>query len=209
MKALWYIPEDHFFRVMYPEAYPIWVVEKELKEREENGHFKMIDQLVWTFLRLGKTSEFSSGTSKVSINEAKKIISRDLPVHSKAAELKKTDHVGERKYEDQFKHYKYVCHFIAAQAVWRKEVPDWEKLFKQHPYLPLEQVERFLSLAHWFRKKLLSLERPNVKGKVFLLEKDICPLPDWIQSDDIDLPIEPIDEHITNKKSPYFQEVKH
>lgn len=58
-------------------------------------------------------------------------------------------------------------------------------------YPPRECLERFLNVAHWFRKNLLVLERRNVKGKVFLREEELCPLPDWIQIQEIDLPVEP------------------
>jgi hypothetical protein len=40
------------------------------------------------------------------------------------------------------------------------------------------------------------LERRNVKGKVFLKEDELCPLPEWIQFQEIDFPIEPFKERV-------------
>ena len=201
MKALWRIPEDHLFRELYAEAYPIWVIEKELKDREKNNHFKIIDQLVWTFLRLGETAKFYSGIPKVSLNEAMKIILGETPINTKVIALKKAEHFcGEKEYASNFKKYKFVCHFIAALETCKKEVPDWERVFTCL-YPPLEHIERFLSIAHWFREKLLSLERRNVKDKIFLSEGNICPLPAWIQSDNIDFSIELSEEKFQKVKS--------
>jgi hypothetical protein len=194
MKALWNVPEDHSFRALYPNSYPIWTIEKELKEREEDDHFKIIEQLVWMFLRLGKTAT-SYGGPEVSVNEVFKLLKKPPP-NTKKADLKKDERrCGKKEYEKQFKHYKSVCHFIAALEVWKEEVPEWEKILSAI-YPPLEHVERFLSLAHWFRKQLLSLKRPNVRENIFLREEDICLLPPWVQSDNIDFPIEPFEEKI-------------
>ena len=45
MRNLWNIPGNQFFREQYVGAYPIWVIEKELRRRKET--FWFIDQLVW------------------------------------------------------------------------------------------------------------------------------------------------------------------
>ncbi len=195
MKTLWHIPEDHFFRNLYPEAYPIWVIEKELKDREENDHFKIITQLVWTFLRLGQTYKHCYGALEASMNEALKMILEEIPLNSKVVKLKKEERLkGEKQYERLFKSYTSVCHFIAALDTWKKEI-HWERVMGCL-YPAVEEIERFLSIAHWFRKNLLILERRNVKDRVFLLEKDLCPLPPWVQSENITFPIEPFEEKV-------------
>lgn len=196
MKTLWALPESHSFRALYPDSYPIWIIEKELKAREEADHFKIIDQLVWTFLRVGKTSEAYIRGPEASVNEAFTLLKK-APQNTKLADLKQDERrCGKKEYEKQFKHYQSVCHFIAALEIWKKEEPKLESYLKGSLYLPLQLVERFLSLAHWFRKQLLSLKRPNVKENIFLREEDICPLPSWVQSDDIDFPIETFEEKV-------------
>ncbi len=195
MKTLWNIPEAHSFRPLYPNSYPVWVIEKELKEREEDDHFQIIDQLVWTFLRLGETYKACWGDPDASVNKVFNLLKK-APAGTKKAELKKDERrCGKKEYEKQFKRYQSVCHFIAALNIWKREVPNWEKIFFAVAP-PLEHIKRLLSLSHWFRKQLLSLKRPNVKENVFLLEEDLFPLPLWVQSDDIDLPIEPFEEKI-------------
>lgn len=181
MKALWGIPDSHSFRGPCPDAYPIWLVEKELKAREEADHFKIIDQLAWTLLRVGKTSEAYIRGPEASVNEAFTLLKK-APQNTKLADLKQDERrCGKKEYEKQFKYYKSVCHFIAAFEMWKKEEPKLESYLKGSLYLPLQLVERFLSLAHWFRKQLLSLKRPNVKENIFLREEDVCPLPSWVQ----------------------------
>lgn len=165
MKILWNIPEDHSFRALYPNSYPVWLIEKETKKREEDDHFKIIDQLVWMFLRLGKTAT-SYGGPEVSVNEVYKLL-KQPPLDTKKADLKKDERrCGKKEYEKQFKHYKSVCHFVAAFDIWKQEVPDWEKMLSAASP-PLEHIERLLSLSHWFRKQLLSLKRRNVKENIF------------------------------------------
>jgi hypothetical protein len=186
---------------LYAEAYPAWLTEKELKDREMNNHFKILNQLVLTFLRVGKATKSNSGAQKVSLNKAMKIILGEMPINSNVSKLKKDEHFcGEKEYANNFKKYKFVCHFIAALEICKKEVPDWENVFTCI-YPPHEYIEKFLSIAHWFREKLLSLERDNVKDKVFLSEENICPLPIWVQSDDIDFSLELSEEDLQKIKS--------
>ena len=195
MKELWRMPEAHLFQGLYANSYPIWAIEKELKAREENDHFNVLDQLVWTFLRLGKTTTAYLGTPEVSVNEVFHILKKP-PSGATKEQLKEDERrCGKKKYEDLWKQYQYVCHFIAALALWEKEVTGGKRLFSD-PYPSLEQIKRFLSLAHWFRQKLLALKRPNVKESVFLLEENLCPLPPWVQSEGIDFPIDPDQEKI-------------
>lgn len=197
MKDLCHMPEDHAFRALHAQAYPLWIIEKEWQNKEENNHFKMIDQLVWALLQLGKTSKACFLPPDVSLKEAIETILGDTPVGAKVIKLKKAAHFGgEKKYDALFKHYQSVCHFIAALEFCKRETPLWESLFMSSPYPPLEFVEKFLKVAHWFRKNLLLLERPNFKNKVFLREKDLCPLPVWVQSDAINLPIKPFQEKV-------------
>lgn len=196
IKALWNLPEDHKYRELHTSAYSLCFVEKELKSREERGDFEIINQLVWTFLRLGQTSKVCLMTTEVSFSDAVEMIAGGMPVKVKADRLKKSEPLrGEKTYGALFKRYQSICHFIAALAFCKKEDPRWDNL-SECLYPPLECMERFLNVAHWFRKNLLLLERRNVKGKVFLREEELCPLPDWIQIQEIDLPIEPFQDKV-------------
>ena len=70
MKSICYIPEDHVFRELHADAYPLWAIKKEWKAREKKGHFVAIDRLVWTFLRLGQTSKACFSAPGASLNAA-------------------------------------------------------------------------------------------------------------------------------------------
>jgi hypothetical protein len=196
MKSLWSIPEDHAFRELYPEAYPLWLIKKELKNREEKGHFEGVNLMVWTFLRLGQTYKVCLGIPEASLSESLEILVGPAPIKSKLSKLKKAEQLGgEKKYIQLFKRYKSVFHFIAALAVCKKENPEWDRNWSC-VYPPHEPIERFLKVAHWFRKNLLLLERRNVKDRVFLKQEDLYPLPDWVQSEDINISIEPYKERV-------------
>jgi hypothetical protein len=189
MKALYQLPEDHAFRALHGQAYPLWLIEKEWQSKEEKHHFEMTDQLVWALLQLGKAYMVCYLPPEVGVTEAIKMILGDLPVGAKSSNPTRTVRFGgEKKYDAIFKRYQSVCHFIAAFEYCKREIPQWES--------SLDTIETFLSVAHWFRRNLLFLERPNFKDKVFLTEKDLCPLPLWVQSKGIDLPIEPFKKRL-------------
>ena len=59
IKVLLKVPDDHWFRENQRELYPLWVFEQEYQKREELYHFKMVDRLVGTLLRLAQTYEIS------------------------------------------------------------------------------------------------------------------------------------------------------
>ena len=206
MKYVLCIPEDHAFRKLHSNAYPLWLIENKLKEKKKHGHFKAIEQMGWTFLRVGGTFEQCLGYREASLKEAMDILVGDTPIKSKTSKtnkMKKAEYLGgQKKYEQLFKHYKSVCHFIAALVLCKKEDPYW-KWEHNYPDPPAGPVERFLSVAHWFRSNLLALERRNVKNKVFLREEDLCPLPDWVHSNDVNPSIEPYEEKIQEIESQY------
>lgn len=193
IKSLWRLPDESTFREFYPNAYPLWAINNGLKNKEKSGDFKIINELVWTFLRLGQTYKKCIYTREVSFSEAVDIIG-DLPVNAKAPHLNELKSLrGEKAYRALFKRYKSVCHFIAALELCKKEDPKWESSW-ECLYPPREKVQRFINIAHWFRTNLLLLERRNVKGKVFLKEEELCPLPEWIQFQEINFPIEVFQE---------------
>ena len=115
-----------------------------------------------------------------------------MPVNAKSPHLNKLKPLrGEKAYRALFKRYKSVCHFIAALELCKEEDPKWDSSW-QGLYPPREKVQRFINIAHWFRKNLLLLDGRNVPGKIFLKGEDLCPLPEWIQFEEVDFPIETI-----------------
>lgn len=175
------MPDETTYREFYPNAYPLWAINNGLKNKEKSGDFKLISELVWTFLRLGQTYKTCIGTREVSFSEAVDMIG-DLPVNAKAPHLNDLKSLrGEKAYRALFKRYKSVCHFMAALEFCKKEDPKWESSW-ECLYPPREKVQRFINIAHWFRTNLLLLERRNVKGKVFLKEEDLFALPSWAQN---------------------------
>lgn len=195
IRALWSLPDEAAFRELYPTSYPLWAINNGLKKRETSGDFKIISQLVDTFLRLGQTYKVCMNTREVSFAEATDKIG-DLPVNTKAPHLNDLKALrGEKAYRALFNRYKSVCHFIAALEFCKKEDPMWDSSW-ECLYPPREQVQRFITIAQWFRNSLLLLERRNVKGKVFLKGEALCPLPNWVQFQEIKLPIEPFKERV-------------
>lgn len=203
MKVLWRIPDDRYFRERQGKAYPLWLIEQELERREDKYHFKMVSRIVWALLRLGKTYEVSIfGERQASMKEAIEKILGPIPLKSKVMRLKPNDYLGgEKAHEARFNEYKSVCHFIAAFEHIKKE----KKFQDQEASLFLletpEHIEEFLSLSHWFRKELLSLETRNVKEKLFFSDNDLLPLPSWVNSDKVSLQIEPYQEKLKEIKA--------
>src|ERR1700722_7131269 len=114
IRLLLRIPEDSFFREHYEEAYPLWLIMEELQKREAENHFKIVDQLMWTLLRLAQTYEEMYRVPRVSLNEGVEKILGKLPLKAKAAELQKDDRLcGAKGYSLYFNKYKSVCHFIS------------------------------------------------------------------------------------------------
>ena len=130
IKGLWNLPDDRRFMELHQNAYPLCSIEKGLKSREERGDFEIINQLVWTFLRLGQTYKMCIRAKEASFSEAVDRIAGDMPVKAKAPHLKKLEPLrGEKTYDALFKRYKPVCHFIAALAFCKKEEPKWDSLW--------------------------------------------------------------------------------
>ena len=94
MKTLWHIPDDRFFREHYAEAYPIWAIKRKLKARKEE--FRIIDKLVWAFLRFGKTTRSYRAEAEVSLNAASRIL-KEASENERKMSLKKVSVRGERK----------------------------------------------------------------------------------------------------------------
>ncbi|EKE09415.1 MAG: hypothetical protein ACD_16C00183G0002 [uncultured bacterium] len=195
MKSLLRIPNDHCFREYQADAYPLWLVEQELKKRDAENHFKIVDRLVWALLRLGKSYEVFFGSPEASLNEAIDMILGNNPLKTKVIDLQNADYLcGEKGYAACFKKYKAVCHFIVAFEYIKKKAGQ-ENISFFSLSVP-DEIEHFLSLSHWFQKTLSVLETQNVKENIFFPRGTLLPLPNWVTSDEVDILLEPYQDII-------------
>jgi len=196
IKSLLKIPEDRVIREHHEQAYPLWLTQEKLRAQSEEKSFKNMNQLVWALLRLSHTNKKCYGTLEASLNKAIKIITKELPLKTKAVTIQENDELyGEKAFGDDFHKFKTIFHFIAAFE-WMKEENKQNKDFLFDLIQPTDKIERFLKLSQWFGKQIFSIETPNVKGKSLFLDGGPLPLPSWIQDDGIDLPIEIIEERV-------------
>ena len=189
MRALLKIPDDNFFRKHYGKAYPLWLIQEEFQKKEAY-HFRVVERLVWALLRLARTYEVSIiGQPRASIKEAVDLILRKTPLKTKARKREKEHYLcGEKAYGMQLNAHKSVCHFIVAFKFLEGNDPYFSLANSE---ATLQQIQSFLSLSHWIRKKLLSFETPNIKEKSLFSEEGLLPLPAWVNSDDVHIPLEP------------------
>jgi len=200
IRLLLRIPDDRVLRRTRGKAYPLWLIQEELKKREEENHFKIVDRLMWVLLRQGATYQELYKVRKGSLNEAVEMILGKTPLKTKVIELQNPDYLcGEKGYVAYFSKYKSVAHFISALELMRREESQGKKftLSKIKP----DQIERFLILAHWLRVKFLELETPNSKEKNLFSEEAIIPLPVWVNSNEIHIPIESYKDKIAEAYS--------
>ena len=196
------IPQESFFQKNYSKAYPSWLIEKNFNEEEKN--FKPVDQLTWALLRLCKTYQLSFlRETRTSISESLEVIFGNTPVKTNRHKNSQDSHGGEHFYKRQFKHYKSVCHFIAALQFMKKAKEDREPVL--FSWDQADRIERFLSLSDWFKQKLLLLQTPNAKKKDVFLPEEILPLPSWVIAHDIDIRIEPFAKKLEEINAPYVE----
>ena len=98
---------------------------------------------------------------------------------------------GEKAYASHFKLYKPVCHFIAAFEFLRQETEAKENSVSLDSQI---QIERFLQIANFFREQLLLLITTNIKNTSLFLEESLIPLPPWVNSLDVAIPIAPFSD---------------
>ena len=190
MRLLLQIPNDSSLTKKYTRAYPNWLIKEKLVKKEEKNHFKIVGRLVVTLIRLGMTYDMVLGESRASIKEAVDIILGDMPLKSKSSNQEKESYLGgEKAYGKFFNMYKFICHFIAARELMKKET---DPIGVNNP----ESIKRFLKLSYWFRKRLLWLYIPNVKDNILFTEETLMPLPKWVTSDGVVVSIEPFEEII-------------
>lgn len=191
MKLLFKIPEDSYFKINYANSYPVWLIQEQFQAKNTRKNFKIVERLIRGLLRLGKTYELSIlKEPRASINEAVALILGGMPLKTTTKKLEKEEYLcGEKAYSAQLNTYKSVCHFIAAFMFMERNTPSFSF---EHP----AQIHKFLSLSHWFRKKLLILQTPNVKEKSLFSEETLLSLPAWINSDDVHMTIDPLGDKL-------------
>jgi hypothetical protein len=152
IKMLFKIPDDTFFRKHCGEIYPMWLVQETLQKKEANNHFKIVERLVGVLLRLAQTYEISIFREpRASIKEAVELILGKTPLKVKARKQEQEPYLcGEKGYSAQLNTYKTVCHFVAAFQLMGKGTSCFSLTCP-------DKIREFLTLSHWFRKKLLAI----------------------------------------------------
>jgi hypothetical protein len=187
------IPDDRFLRRNLKKIHAPDFIEGELRKKVDAKHFQIVDELVWTLLRLAATNEaFGLYGPHTSLNEAIGIILGKVPLKSALKKLTQKDYLcGEKGFITHFKTYKAVCHFIMAFK--------FIDPVRRHPCFTLtkpSQIEKFLKVSHKLRRMLLILETPNSKEKNLFTPTSLIPLPDWVGSDDIHITVEPLEDKL-------------
>lgn len=196
MKSLLKIPEDSAFRKHHEQAYPLWLTQEKLKEKSEEKSFKNMNQLVWALLRLSYTNYKCYSVFEASLNKAIKMIIGDIPLKTKAVTTQGNEEFyGEKAFGEDFHKCKTILHFIAALE-WIKKEDKQNKNFLFDLIQPTDKIERFLRLSQWFGKRIFSIETPNIKEKNLFLDGGPLSLPSWIKDDEINLPIEIVEERV-------------
>ncbi|OJW52789.1 MAG: hypothetical protein BGO67_10420 [Alphaproteobacteria bacterium 41-28] len=189
------IPEPKHFRENFHKAYPLWLIKEDFRIRDKDNYFKGIESFVWKLLRSDNTDETlpfrkSSAIAKEEKNETV-LLRRPLKTNVIKFQ-KKDDSTSGKISEKRFDTYKSICHFIAAYEFMKREKgQEWQFSLNQP-----DQVQRFLDIAYWFRKSLLSLKTGGDKENILFSEEDLVPLPAWVQDNEIDIPIEPFDNKV-------------
>jgi len=90
------IPEDASFKKHHNQAYPLWLINENFQKKLEENHYKIVDRLIETLLRLGATYETLWRTPSASMNEAFDVIFGKYPLKAKALQ-DNNDHLGGEK----------------------------------------------------------------------------------------------------------------
>lgn len=187
------IPDDRFLRQHLEKIHAPDFILGEFQKKVDAKHFQIVDELVWTLLRLAAAYEASFfRVPHTSLNEAISVILGKVPLKSTLKKQAQNDYLcGEKGFITHFKTYKAVCHFIVA---FRLIDPAGK-----HPCFTLTkpaQIEKFLKLSDKLRTMLLTLETPNSKEKNLFTPDSLIPLPDWVDSDDIHIAIKPLEDKL-------------
>ena len=101
------IKEDNAFRKQYGDAYPLWLIQEKLVKRHKAQHFKSVDQLVWTLLKLGLANSSPIFGLQTSLRGAIEKLLGPLPLKRHRQESSKSNPIcGEKAYMNRFHTYK-------------------------------------------------------------------------------------------------------
>lgn len=194
IKIILEIPDSTYLADHYEDSYPLWLIQRDLKARIEDNSFKMVDQLGWTMLKMSKAYYIRYRERRASLTEALRLTLGETPLKSGDGRYI----AGEKTFSRAFNKYRPVCHFIMAFEYMRRgeRVLEDEEDPSSYDILDFsidtaDQVDRFLSLALWFRKELRELVRPNVKDPALFPESELIVLPEWINCKGVDISIKP------------------
>lgn len=194
IKLILQIPDSTYLADHYEDCYPLWLIQANLKERIENGSFRMVDKLGWTMLEMSKAYYSRYHEHRASLTETLRLTLGEKPL--KSGDRRKNALAGDKSATKIFKKYKSVCHFIMAFEYMRRgECPiDEGRLSDEKTSFNIdtqEQVSRFLNLSAWFRRELRVLVRPNVKDPALFPESNLLSLPEWVTCDGVDILVKP------------------
>lgn len=203
MKLILRIPDESFFKMDYVNSYPIWLIRERFLREDTQKNLAIVYQLIWTLIRLAKTYETSLyGSNRGSIKEAISLLLGDMPLKAKTNKARKDTLYGEKAYSTQFTIFKPVSHFVVALKF--LDITD-SHLSLINP----NTIEMFLSIAHWVRERLLTLETPNIRDKSLFQEKTLLSLPSWVTSHDIKIHIDPFEQKLHEINEPVIQGYQH
>ncbi len=186
------IPEDaYFFRENWNDAFPLRFIMKELQQKEVE--LKRVDQIVWIFLRLAKTSESFGGGGQTSISESARVIQGNLPI-KKARLSEGLPILGcDKFYTQNLDKYKSICHLIAAFQLHQNPsiFSSPEAFFtSQTP----ENIDLTLKRAHWIRHKLITTKITKSKEGKSFPQRVLKELPDWVEYEDFSNTLESVEK---------------
>jgi len=191
MRYFFKIPDDAYFRKSYGECYPLWLIEEKFQEKISQNHFKIVSRLIWALLGLAKSYELSYYKEfRASTTEAVDLILRKAPLNGKAVGNESDTYLcGEKGYTTYLSTYKSLAHFIAAFQNLDEDMPTFS-------FNEPKQIQEFLKLSEWVRQKLLSIQTPNIKEKTLFSEDSFLPLPPWINLDDFNYHLDPLQDRL-------------
>jgi len=193
------IPDDQYIRRHLGIIHTPDFIQASFQKKAK--HFRIVDRLVWTLLRMGVTHLNSYYNQPwASLNEAVAIIIGNTPVKSKRREQEQEQPYlcGEKGYADHFRTYKPLCHFIAAFRL-----VDPSGKYPGFTLTKPAQIKKFLDCSHQLRARLLELETRNTKDPYLFMPGSLIPLPNWVDGSDIDIPIEPLADMLQFLKKKY------
>ncbi len=196
-KLLLQIPEDHDFIQNWNKSFPAWLVYEQLKKQEIR--FKRVEHLVWGLLRLAKTNQQHAGNNESSIKEAVRLLFEELQ-HSDTPK----PFGGKKAYDRAFRVFKRLSHLIAGVSFLNPETSPLATESDLYSKTP-EQINSFFARADWIKQRIESMKTPNVEGQSLFFKAPLVSLPKWVDSKNIEIPLEPFQTRVDEIKNEISQ----